>query len=243
MGSKINDQYWLDLGFEFIDDSLKRIKEEIDSLKKYVETIKIPYTLAALAESIFLNFQNNWIINLVILIIPIVIIELSKWYLNIALIGNLVIFDYRSPPQIENSYKESFKIRCKKLQLAKIISLVATIAMFIALIGNATYSGFIKYKQEKSKTYFSYNLSNETKTVLLSGKFPENSIISLNAYITTLKDSTYSKIQEFKIGSEGLFFYSFPTENNIKQIEFIVKYPNEKKEMKYAFLEKINLSK
>ncbi|MGW9687130.1 hypothetical protein [Flagellimonas sp. 2504JD1-5] len=247
MEIKINDQYWLDMGFDFIDGSIKRLKDEIAKLKTYVETIKIPYTIAAIAESLFLNFKDNWIAHLILLSIPILILEGSKWYLNIATMGESLDINYRNPPQIKRQYKSLFAKTFKKLQNAKKISLIATIAMFLSLVGNAIYSTVAKDKEEQrkvlaeeSKIYFDADLSEDKKKVLFNGRFPETETMVLVSNMVFEGDSVSRLDKEFKIGEQGLFFYEIEVPKGLKEVEFLAKYKISEK--KVAIIETLEFN-
>lgn len=246
MEIKINDQYWLNFAHDLIDGSLKRIDEEIATVRDYVDKIKIPYALIAIAESIFLNFQENWLIHIIILAIPLGLIEWSKWYLNIATINDATTINYRNPPAIERAYDAIFKESYSKLQKAKRISQWATIAMFLALVGGAIYYGTFKVKEEEkkiaeeqNKIYFDMGLSTNQKEILFTGRFPEGEKIEIAAQRFFDEDSVVTKSQEFLIGDQGIFLYQEDVPEGLKKADYLVKYKVANKTR--AFLETIKV--
>lgn len=196
----INDAYWFGIAKDLIDKAPDNINASADKFKDLILWLWGIYTpiigIGSTALSLFSKTEYS-AAAVILLVFPSIVLLFAYWAATRAATSANVKFEPRSPEDIERAFYEGLREKSKFYRLSQILAGVSC-----ALIPIAIMTASISKKEEtKFKTVLS------EKSVLLSGKFPEQSQITVfienkNIGKRVLLDSTLQT--NIELGEEEL---------------------------------------
>jgi hypothetical protein len=218
---KIDDQFWFDMSYDMINDSIKRLKEGASKLQNLLLWAFGIYTGSAVFTIEYKNINEIGI--LIILSLPYLLLIIGYWYAHIAQLPTTVEFDYRSPTQIEKAYINGYNNSKKSLNFSKWLTFLGLFTLAISLM-----LAFILKNQSQDEEYLNVGVNKTSSTILITGNFPANKELEIQMISYYDKDSTSIHLDTLLNSTSGLFFKSYPIDLDCKKITFEVGWSSQK---------------
>jgi len=224
---KINDQFWFDMSYDMVKDSVKRIKESAGKLEALLLWAFGIYTGSAVFTVEFKNINSIGI--LLILCLPYLFLLIGYWYAHVAQFPTTVKFDYRSPARIQAAYISGYNKSKKSLDISKWLTFIGFLTLATSLM-----LAFVLKNQPQDKIYLNANLNKPTNTLLVTGYFPPKKEITFHLISYFKKDSTKTSSGAFLNSETGTFYQAFPVDTAARKLSIEIGWTDDNYEHKIA---------
>jgi hypothetical protein len=182
----IDRDYWLDFAKDGVSKSIESREKAADKLDTFLTWIWGIYTSVFALASLF-NYVSSDIWQLIWVAQPVLIIMLSRYYCAIVSMPSSNNDDkIRADPNEVASIIDSFKLivedKKRKLQVAKILTLVSILSITVALVGYNFCDPNKELKQDIQKMKLKKDLNSQEIIPIKVQQSLNDSIKSLNDY-------------------------------------------------------------
>lgn len=135
--SPLDDQYWYEYSKNYVDGSIERLDNSINSITTFIAGVYTAYTAASILNAQFSSFKDiesgYQILYLIIIAIPYVILPITQWKGVSSSIPTYVKFIPDDVTSIYNAYIKTYNDRAARLTQLRKLSFVAISSTGIAL--------------------------------------------------------------------------------------------------------------